>query len=55
MPPWQTASSSCQVLRPVRMVARQGLHFGFEVKAFLNSTPSLATRSKFGVFTQSQP
>ena len=34
MPPWETASFSCQVLRPVRIVARQGLHFGFEVNAF---------------------
>src|SRR4051812_28180385 len=55
MPLWHEASSSCQVLRPVRTDARHGLHFGFEVKAFLKSTPSCATRSKFGVFTQSQP
>ncbi len=42
----ETASLSCQVLRPVRMLARQGLHLGFDVKAFLNSTPSRAMRSK---------
>ena len=43
------------MLRPVRMLARQGLHFGFEVKAFLNSTPSRATRSKFGVSSSGLP
>src|SRR5438445_5646264 len=55
MPLWQQASSSCQVFRPVRMLARQGLHLGFEVKACLNRMPSRAMRSKFGVLTQVQP
>src|SRR5215204_2836942 len=55
MPPCETASFNCHVLRPVRMLARHGLHFGFEVNAFLKSTPSRATRSKFGVFTQVLP
>src|SRR5687768_16561503 len=55
MPPCDTASFSCQVLRPVRMLARHGLHLGFDVKAFLNNTPSRAKRSKFGVFTHVLP
>ena len=54
-PLWETASRSCHELRPVKMVARQGLHFGFDVKAFLKSTPSRATRSKLGVFTHVHP
>src|SRR3954454_23952213 len=52
---WQTASSSCQVFRPVRMLARHGLHLGFDVNARLNRMPSLATRSKFGVFANLHP
>src|SRR5215217_6444771 len=55
MPKWHAASSNCQVFRPVRMLARHGLHLGFDVNAFLNSTPSRATRSKFGVFTHVLP
>src|SRR5581483_9578122 len=47
--------SVCQVLRPVRMLARHGLHFGFDVKQCLNRMPSRAMRSKFGVLTQVQP
>ena len=49
------ASSFCQLLRPVRMLARQGLHLGLLVKQLLNSTPSRATRSKAGVLTHLQP
>ena len=30
-------------------------HFGFEVNVFVNTTPSRATRSKFGVFTHGTP
>src|SRR5947209_1671966 len=37
------------------MLARHGLHFGLDVKAFLKSTPSRAMRSKFGVLIQVQP
>src|SRR5687768_1259065 len=55
MPPCETASLSCQVFRPVRILARHRLHFGFEMNAFLNRTPSRATRSKFGVFTHVLP
>src|SRR5687767_12391861 len=55
IPKWFMASSSCQVLRPVKMLARQGLHFGFDVNAFLKRTPSRAIRSKFGVLTHSLP
>ena len=54
-PKWFTASPVCQLFRPVRILARQGLHFGLEVKAFVKRTPSFATRSKFGVSTQSYP
>ena len=55
MPLWHMASSSCHVFRPVRRLARQGLHFGLFVKQFENSTPSRATRSKAGVLIQPQP
>jgi hypothetical protein len=37
------------------MLARQGLHFGFEVKAFRKSAPSRATRSKPGVRSHVAP
>ena len=37
------------MFRPVRNAARDGLHPGAEQKALVNRTPSLATRSKFGV------
>ena len=40
---------------PVRMLARQGEHFGFDVKQFANSTPSPAIRSNAGVLTHVQP
>ena len=55
MPKWHIASSSCQVLRPVRRLARHGLHLGLFVKPFENSTPSRATRSKAGVLIHLQP
>jgi len=37
------------------MVEREGEHFGFEVKVFVNATPSLATRSKCGVWIHGVP
>ena len=43
------------MFRPVRMLARQGLHLGLLVKQFENSTPSRATRSNPGVLIQRQP
>lgn len=52
---WFTASFNCQELRPVRILARDGEHFGFEVKQLVNRTPSRATRSKFGVFSHVSP
>jgi len=41
-------------LRPVKRLARQGLHFGLDVKQWLNKTPSRTTRSNDGVLTHLQ-
>ena len=48
---WLAASSNCQELRPVNMMAREGAHFAFGVYARLKRIPSLANRSNAGVFT----
>lgn len=43
------ASSNCQECIPVRMLALEGEHFGFDAKAFSNNAPSLTILSKAGV------
>ena len=40
---------------PVIRLARDGLHAGAEQCAFVNSTPRLASRSRFGVLTSGCP
>ena len=52
---WLAASSNCQELRPVNMMAREGAHFAFGVYARLKRIPSLANRSNAGVFIHLHP